>query len=1073
LKRVTCFLLAFLLIAIMPACKKKDSTQTTEPGQSSQGTTLMIYMVGSDLEAKGGAGTKDMEEIIASGVDLSCNNVLVYAGGAPKWHNDKLGNTTGHTILKLTADGFQPLESRDEASMGDGATLSYFLNYAHQNYAASDYALILWDHGNGPLIGYGKDMLHEDDSLTLLEMQAALQASPFTGDNKLAWVGFDACLMSSVELACVWQPHAEYLIASQEIEPSFGWNYSFLQQLGKADTVTLAGQITDKYMTTCLEYYKKRNFDQRDTTLACMDLSKLDPLKTALETLFTKANADVNTAYTQLVATRVDTRALGRASTGSEYDLIDLVDMAEKLKVHYPAEAEAVKTAAEAVVVNNTTNAEGCCGMSLYYPFYNKSYYEKAWGDVYADLNALPAYNTYLQSYARRWLQNDLLQTVASSVKPQALSGSEFVLNLTDDQAKNYADATYYILQREGDQIYTRIHTSSGVIKNGNALTATFDGNILYAKNNFNQYWIPAVDEHDTVGNYTRYSTYVNLTNSLPVLDYKPEGYQHNVTGHRFHISVNNITKEIKTAALVPYDTEVQTDTLTGGKLDDADLSAWSEYYFLSERHLYLRRDEKGTILPLDKWEASGYLSANVSRVGDGVEFTMAPIPAGEYYLIFEIEDVQGNRYCSELLPIQSQDLNLPDSFRETPVEVNWDSGNKVQLFQQEGITAYLTTVEKYDAVSYTLEVENKNGFDVAILGHELFINDSVDCSDGTFGYFVVPAGQTVTDDGFEFGSAQKMEKLTDLRSLAFSVSAVTAKGDRTLIYRKPVLVSLSAETAGLRKDPPADSFFASDYYKISAPAYGLSAKEQVLFSRDGLRGTLLAMGGNGDNDRIVLHFCFENTSSEEKHFTVAGLAFDNVFVNANTGPITVKPGTKLYKTYSLQDSDLKLHQVTSASSVKVWVSHMQFATLQGGGGFSETEKYDIRLDKRGQKVNFQQGSTLLFEDASVKIYLQKAGDRTYGGYEWSCTVINTGSENLMLGSSDAVLNGQTYANDSLFSPILMPYDIRCPAGQVTAFIIKYTDNVTGELNLTFAPQFYDFAGEHLLYEGTAIKLTK
>jgi len=190
-------------------------------------------------------------------------------------------------------------------------------------------------------------------------------------------------------------------------------------------------------------------------------------------------------------------------------------------------------------------------------------------------------------------------------------------------------------------------------------------------------------------------------------------------------------------------------------------------------------------------------------------------------------------------------------------------------------------------------------------------------------------------------------------------------------------------------------------------------------------------------------------------------------------GPITVKPGTKLYKTYSLQDSDLKLHQVTSASSVKVWVSHMQFATLQGGGGFSETEKYDIRLDKRGQKVNFQQGSTLLFEDASVKIYLQKAGDRTYGGYEWSCTVINTGSENLMLGSSDAVLNGQTYANDSLFSPILMPYDIRCPAGQVTAFIIKYTDNVTGELNLTFAPQFYDFAGEHLLYEGTAIKLTK
>jgi len=1066
-----CVLAIALLLGLAACAKDNADTNAAENAGTSSGTTLMIYMVGSDLEAKGGAGTKDLEEIIESQVDLSCNNVLVYAGGTKKWHNDTLSADAGHTILRLTADGFQQLETRSEASMGDGETLSYFLNYGYQNYTAENYALILWDHGNGPLIGYGKDMLHEDDALTLLEMQAALENSPFNAEQKLAWVGFDACLMSSVELACIWQGHADYLIASQEIEPSFGWNYSFLNQLGKLDTVSLADEITRQYMDSCLAYYERRGYDQRDTTLACMDLSKLEPLKAALENLFTKAAETVESGYSDLVASRVETRALGRATTGSEYDLIDLVDMAEKMKAHYPAEADAVKQAVQALVVHNVTNTEGCCGLSLYYPFYNKSYYEKVWGGVYADLDVLPSYTAYLEAYAKRWLQNDLLQTVASSAKPQAVSDSEFVLPLTEEQAENFADASYYILQREGDGVYTRIHTSSGVVREGNTLIANFDGNILYAKNKFDQYWIPVTVEHDTVGNYTRYSTYVNLTTNAPLYDQKPEGYVHRVEGHRFHISVNNATNEIKTAALVPYATSVETENLIGGKLEDADLSAWSEYYFLQERHLYLQRDENGTILPLDKWEKTDFLSANVSRVGDGVEFTMAPIPAGEYYLLFEIEDVQGNRYCSDLLPIQSQEVSLPGDFQESLVEASWDSGDKVKLFEQEGITAYLTTVEKYDAVTYALQIENNNDFDVAILGHKLFYNENVDCSDGFFGYFAVPAGETVTDTGFDFGDAQELGMLTELESIQFTLSVVTLKGDRTLIYQKPVNLTLSDYAASLRQDPPEDSFFASDFYEIKAPAYGLSAKNQVLYTHDGVCATLLGMGGPGNDDRLILNFSFENTSTVTKNFAILGLSFDDVFVNQSTGPITVLPGTKIYRTYVLLAEDLALYQLTSASSVDVWVSHMQFATLLGGGGFSETCKYSVALETRGEKAQFKQGDTLLYEDSSVQIFLEKAGERKYGGYEWVCTMVNKGDTGLLLGSADITLNGKLCPTDSVGSPVLSAHDEKCPAGQVTAFTVSYVGDETGDLQLTFIPQFCDFAGEQLLYEGTRITL--
>ena len=53
----------------------------------------------------------------------------------------------------------------------------------------------------------------------------------YMGDNG-EWIGFDACLMSSVETAFMCAPYAEYMIASQEVEPGSGWNYAFLSGIG-------------------------------------------------------------------------------------------------------------------------------------------------------------------------------------------------------------------------------------------------------------------------------------------------------------------------------------------------------------------------------------------------------------------------------------------------------------------------------------------------------------------------------------------------------------------------------------------------------------------------------------------------------------------------------------------------------------------------------------------------------------------------------------------------------------------------------------------------------------------------
>lgn len=1067
MKRFFCLLLAVLTL-VLSACKKNAKPQE-EDSSSEKAVTLMIYMVGSDLEAKGGAGTKDLEEMLNAGADLAKNNVLVYAGGAKKWHNEHLSAEEGHTVLSLSEDGFETVSTVSEASMGDAETLSAFLNFSFENYKAREYALILWDHGNGPLIGYGKDMLHDDDSLTLPEMREALSSSPFSAENKLAFVGFDACLMSSVELACIWEPYAEYLVASQEIEPSFGWNYSFLKDLGKTDVRSLTQSIAEDYLSSCLAYYEKKKYDARDTTLACMDLSGLAEVKTALASLFSKAASDVDGAYSSLVASRINTRALGRATTGSEYDLIDLYDVAEQMKEGYPAEAKALQSAVEELVVHNATNAASCCGLSIYYPFYNKKYYERTWGEVYSLLDVLPEYEAYLDAFVSRWLSNDLVQNVAQSRVPTAVSAGEYSLELTPEQEKAYADANYYVLRREGEGIYTVVYASSSVRKSGNTLNANFDGTVLYAKNDFDEYWIPVTNEHDTVDGYTRYSAYVGLTNERALLFDAPEGYARKSANYRFQISANEKNKQIKTSALVPYDADVDAEKLLGGKLADADLSAWTTYYFPQDRHRYLSRDENGVILPLSEWVLSDYYSANVSRVGDGLEFVFAPVPDGEYYLLFQIEDVQGNRYCSETLPIRQSGGELERDFEETPVFVSWNSGKEVKLFSEEGVTVYLTTVKDYDAVRFALRVQNDNEFDVAVTDAGLSYNSSVYCEDGRAAYFIVGAGQSLIDSsGIDFGAAETLGKLGTLRSLEFSINVLPASGERTMIHQKEITVTLSPEVAALRKDAPADSFFSqAEYYKNDVRTRSLLASEQKVFEKDGLVLTLLGLGGNGDKDeKLVFTFRLENKSERQRVLTLDGVRFDGIFLSKQTGPITVLPNSTSYYIYVLPSDELNAGSVTSASSVSILVSHMAFATLQGGGGFSEVELYPVSLSQKGAAPNLSLGQKI-YEENSVSLYLKKQEQDSYGRILFHCVLVNNRDEGVMLDSLDVTLNGKKVTE---FAELLTPYNQVCPQKCATAFEIVYSpSSPQNQVNVTFRPLVYDIAGEKTLWESSEV----
>jgi predicted RNA-binding Zn-ribbon protein involved in translation (DUF1610 family) len=107
--------------------------------------TVMIYMVGSDLESESQAATNDIYEMIESNVDVSRVNVILYAGGAKTWWIPISNDSKNILKMANTENGLDFISdntSSDVEDMGEASTFSDFLNYAYTNYPADHYGLI-------------------------------------------------------------------------------------------------------------------------------------------------------------------------------------------------------------------------------------------------------------------------------------------------------------------------------------------------------------------------------------------------------------------------------------------------------------------------------------------------------------------------------------------------------------------------------------------------------------------------------------------------------------------------------------------------------------------------------------------------------------------------------------------------------------------------------------------------------------------------------------------------------------------------------------------------------------------
>lgn len=346
----------------------RSSGKNTPMGED--GTwTIFVYLCGTDLESGGkGFASGDLLQML-EGRTTDKVRYVVQTGGTKDWAVDSLNGSPVNRLLVENGD-IQTVDSLPQANMGEGSTLADFLNWGIEEYPAARMGVILWDHGSGSIDGVCYDELFGEDSLTLPELNAALAEVYRNMTDKFEFIGFDACLMGTIETANILATYARYMYGSQEIEPGTGWNFAaiinFLADNPGAGGAELGKTVADSFYEECAERGKENG-----CTFTVADLEKLDNFTIAFnsyaEKLYEACVRGDNLGGVIRGITSVDNFGGNNKSEGYT-NMVDLGGIITACS-DIADGSEVLSALSDCVVYNrNGRDHPNATGLSIYYP---------------------------------------------------------------------------------------------------------------------------------------------------------------------------------------------------------------------------------------------------------------------------------------------------------------------------------------------------------------------------------------------------------------------------------------------------------------------------------------------------------------------------------------------------------------------------------------------------------------------------------------------------------------------------------------------------------------------------------
>ena len=639
-KRVWALLTALAMSLSLAACGDEGDVSTPAASGGDGGSWAVYwYLCGSDLETNYGCATTDLSEMME--VQLPENvNVVIETGGASVWQNDEMDPSKLQRWL-YNSEGLQLLEEQDTANMGDAQTLYEFLDFANTNYPADHVAVTFWNHGGGSVSGAAFDELHDLDSLDLSEMyQAFNEVWPAnTADPALELVGFDTCLMATVDVASVFQNFAKYLVASEEVEPGNGWLYSgwlgALAEDPSMDGAALGRAICDSYYEGC-----EAVGTEDQTTLSLTDLTRLTPLLEAYEAFGQEAFASAAEDpgfFAELGRAAAQSENYGGNTREQGYtNMVDMGHLARQTAWMLPSAQGVLDALADCVLyqVGGVYRSEAT-GLSCYYS-YN--------GDVddfngYATLGESLAFK-YLYAYG---LTGELDESGMEYLSELNIEELPDRLTLADTDWDGAAldvdeDGTSFLsLGPEAGDILSSIGFSLFYVDEendqmlllgtDNDMTADWDNGTFY--DNFRGVW-GAIDGHLVYMELSYEGDDYNLY-SVPIL----------LNGEEYNLQV-------------AYDFTAEEWSILGARqgIDDSGMAD-------KELRLLEEGDQITTIWQLASFSGDDdfemYTAEELTVTAD-TSFGEAPLPDGTYSMVFEMQDTVGNYAYSDAVLFDCRD---------------------------------------------------------------------------------------------------------------------------------------------------------------------------------------------------------------------------------------------------------------------------------------------------------------------------------------------------------------------------------------------------------------------------------
>ena len=370
---------AAAVILTLGACSA-ETESTAESGTwtiltySIADTNLEPYMM-EDLDELGQAGGSDALNLVAL-VDRSADYGDDPVLGLDGW--------VGGKLLELSDGGATELEDLGDVNTGDPQVLSDFIANGIKDYPADHYGLIISDHG-ASWPGVGGDESFDDDGLDLFEINEAIAGGIEGGGiDKLDLLGFDACLMATYEVASTLAPLADRLLASQELEPGHGWDYSalsFVGENGGANVDDIGAAIIDGFQAQAVEQE-----DESEITLSLTDLTKMPAVDAALADFSSQLIERVDGVAPTVGRTLAQTLGFGTSpDPDSDSFMTDLGILAGEIGVDALDVSDAADTLVRAIndaVINKVDGqaTAGATGLSIYFPpqavYYTQDYDE-------------------------------------------------------------------------------------------------------------------------------------------------------------------------------------------------------------------------------------------------------------------------------------------------------------------------------------------------------------------------------------------------------------------------------------------------------------------------------------------------------------------------------------------------------------------------------------------------------------------------------------------------------------------------------------------------------------------------